>query len=507
MLQYHEILRLIHAGYNQSQVSLSTGHSRGSILKVIERVKALELSIPDLLSLDDSEVEQSLFPDERLGSTKHMPDFEALRAELKKPGVTKSLLWNEYMRECSQLNLPQFLFYFHQNDLLHNSTMHVERKPGIRLEVDWSGDHIVIFNGSKEKKLTLHIFVAVLSYSQYTYVEAFIDEKIESWINAHIHALEFFGGVPREIVPDNCKTAVIENSSSRLELNKVYQEMAEHYGTIILPARVRHPKDKPNAESGVANAQRLIVAPLRNQEFFSLAEYNLALRNKLDEFNAQNFQKKDGSRRSMYEEDEKELLMNLPSTRYQMATWKVATVQYNNHVSVERKMYSVPFGFIGNKVDVKIGANQIEIYSKKGSRLAVHKRSFDPKERYVTNADHLPKEHQIVAKWNSKSFREWGQRIGESTHAVIDHLLSSAKVEQHAYKSCMAILTLSKMFTESLLELACKEVLALGHPSLKAVKTAINSLAKKKASTKEPDGEENPYGVTRGSKYYDGGNK
>lgn len=384
-----------------------------------------------------------------------MPDFDALRKELKRPGVTKILLWQEYMRECEQLGVQaygrsQFFQLFRLDDAKANVTMHIARKPGIIMEVDWSGDSFWIFEGSANKVLKTRIFVAVLPYSQYMYVEAFPDEKLFSWIHAHIHAFEFFGGVTRELVPDNCKTAVVSNDADGIKLNETYRELSEHYGSIVIPARVRKPRDKANVEGGVHWAQTLILAPLRNQQFFSIAELNRAIRNQLDIINGQPFQKKEGSRREIFEKEEKEFLKPLPPVRYEMAEWKVATVQSNSHIAADKKMYSVPYGYIGRKVDVKITRQLVEVYHKH-ARIAVHKRSYDPKERYVTNGTHLPKDKQNAGKWNGTTLREWALRVGDSTFAAVNSLLTTARYEQHAYRTCLALLNLTKTYPESLL--------------------------------------------------------
>ncbi len=511
MVNYHEILRLTIQGYNQSEIARSTTYSRGTVAKVLAEAKKAG-SLEELVQKDDAELRALLFPEAEQGPTKWVPDFEKLRKELARKGVTKSLLWAEYVKEAAQLGRPaysysQFCFYFQQSNVRHNATMHMNRKPGESLEVDWSGDKIPLLDPSG-KAMQAHIFVAVLSYSQYTYVEAFGDEGQESWITAHLHAFEFFGGVAREVIPDNCKTAVQQNSRDETLINVTYREMSEYYSTIIMPARVRATRDKPNVESGVGAVQRLVLAPMRNTQFASLAELNRSIRNRIDEFNNRPFQKKDGSRRSLFEEEEKHLLIPLPETPYEIATWKIATVQFNYHVSVDKKMYSVPFTYIGKKVDVKITRTLVEVYCNH-ARIASHQRSYDPKIRYITVAQHMPNEHQQMAKWDGKTLRDWAERIGESTYAAIDDILRSRKVEQQGFKSCLAILNLSRRHSESLLELACKQAIELGCVNLKAIQKIIRSLTKK-APSQEPHTDANDAvnsnGITRGPEYFERSN-
>ena len=206
------------------------------------------------------------------------------------------------------------------------ATMHINRKPGEQVEVDWAGDPATIIDPDTGEILKVYIFVGVMTYSQYAYVEAFLDMKQKSWITAHVHMYEFFGGVARILVPDNCKTAVVHNGGWKdQQINETYQEMAEHYGTAIIPARVRTPKDKPNAEGTVGNISTWITAALRNEQFFSLVELNRVIREKLEQFNRKLFQKKEGSRLDLFLEDEKPLLSPLPATRFELSDWKTAT--------------------------------------------------------------------------------------------------------------------------------------------------------------------------------------
>ena len=247
MLQYHEILRLTHLGYSQTDIALSMSITRKSVIKVQTRASASKIGLEVLLNKDDAQLHAILCPDEHLGPTKWLPDFMELRTELNRPGVTKKLLWQEYTKKAIELGYDyfaysQFCFYFKQDDNRNSASMHLQRKPGESLEVDWSGDTVELIDHSK-KKMVAHIFVAVLSYSQYTYVEAFPDEGLESWITGHIHAFEFFSGVARELIPDNCKTAVLLHKNGDVILNLTYREMSEHYRTIVIPARVRKPKD------------------------------------------------------------------------------------------------------------------------------------------------------------------------------------------------------------------------------------------------------------------------
>ena len=349
-----------------------------------------------------------------------------------------------------------------------------------------------------------YIFVGVMTYSQYAYVEACMDMKQKSWINAHIHMYEYFGGVARILVPDNCKTAVVHNGGFKgQQINETYQEMAEHYGTAIIPARVRSPKDKPNAEGTVGNISTWITAALRNEQFFSPAELNRAIRDKLELFNQRLFQKKEGSRRSLFLGEEKPLLAPLPAARFELSDWKTATVQFNYHISVDGMLYSVPYEYIKKKVDVKVTDTTIEIFYNH-NRIASHRRLKGRTGQYSTVTEHMPEDHQKYLEWNGDRFRQWAERIGINTYTAVNAVLTSKGVEQQTYRSCMGLLKLAEKYSDALLEAACKKALSYtASPSYKSIKnilvTGSDKLASKTTDTKTT---QKARGITRGADYY-----
>ena len=290
MTKYREILRLSNLGLSQQNIADSCGVSKKTVNRVLKKAKELNISWPLEANDTDEVLAEKLFPSvsKTVASNKRMPDFAYIRKELLRNGVSKKLLWTEYMEDCrangdEPLMYSQFCYHIQQDEQKHRATMHINRKPGEQVEVDWAGDPAIIIDPDTGEIIRAYIFVGVMTYSQYAYVEAFLDMKQKSWINAHVHMYEFFGGVTRILVPDNCKTAVIHNGGFKdQQINETYQEMAEHYGTAIIPARVRAPKDKPNAEGTVGNISTWITAALRNEQFFSLAELNRAIRDSLN---------------------------------------------------------------------------------------------------------------------------------------------------------------------------------------------------------------------------------
>ena len=511
MTKYREILRLHSLGLSQQNIADSCGVSKKTVNRVLKRATELEIVWPLAENETDAVLAKKLFPvATQVASNKRMPDFEYIRKELLKNGVSKKLLWTEYMEECrtsgeEPFMYSQFCYHIQQDEQKHRATMHINRKPGEQVEVDWAGDPAKLIDPDTGEITKAYIFVGVMTYSQYAYVEAFLDMKQKSWINAHVHMYEYFGGVAKILVPDNCKTAVVHNIGFKdQQINETYQAMAEHYGTAIIPARVRAPKDKPNAEGTVGNISTWITAALRNEQFFSLAELNMAIRERLELFNARLFQKKEGSRRSLFLGEEKPLLAPLPTTRFELCDWKIATVQFNYHISVDGMLYSVPYEYIKKKVDVRVTDTTIEIFYN-NNRIASHRRLIGRRGQYSTITEHMPEDHQKYLEWNGNRFRKWAERIGINTYKVVDSILSSKRVEQQAYRSCMGLLKLANKYSDALLEAACKKALSYtATPSYKSVQNILATSSEKlKAKLNESKSESSTArGITRGADYY-----
>ncbi len=511
MTQYREILRLTALGLSQRNIMQSIKVSQKTVVKVQRRARELKLSWPLDESLTDAKLQELMFPKESKQTPKKMPDFEYIRKELLRNGVNKKLLWTEYLEECrlsgeEPLMYSQFCYHIQQDEQKRRATMHIPRKPGEQIEVDWAGDPAYITDPDTGELTPAWLFVGVMSYSMYPYVEAFINEKQRAWITAHVHMFEYFGGVTRILVPDNTKTAVIHNRDwYTQELNTVYHEMAEHYNTAILPARVRRPKDKPNAEGSVGVISTWITAALRNEQFFSLAELNRSIREKLQEFSYRPFQKKEGSRYEIFTAEELPLLAKLPATRYELAEWKSATVQFNYHISVDGMLYSVPYEFIKRKVDVRITDRVVEIFFNH-NRIASHRRLYGRKGQYSTVTEHMPEDHQKYLEWNGDRFRKWAAKIGTNTQKVVHAILASTRIEQQSYRSCMGLLRLAEKYSAERLEAACKRALSLtASPSYKSVKNIL-AAGKDKPDPDDngpdPARSNNPHAITRGGDYY-----
>ena len=510
MTKYREILRLYSRGISQRSIAESCGCSRNTVAKTLARAMEVGLKWPLEDGTTDADLESRLFPkDVETSSSRHLPDLEYVHKEMLKAGVTLRLLWLEYCTTCrlakvQPLMYSQFCHHYQKFAETKRATMHIPRKPGEQIEVDWAGQTAGIVSNETGEIIPVHIFVAVLSHSLYTYVEGFLAQDQECWIAAHVNMYRYFGGVTKMLVPDNLKTGVEKSDWHSPTINKVYHEMAEHYDTAVVPARVRKPKDKPGVEGTVGNVSTWIIAALRHRKFFTLAELNQAIRELLDEFNSKPFQKKEGSRLSIFLEQEKPFLLPLPKTTFELATWKIATVQLNYHIAVDKMNYSVPCEYIKRKVDVRITRQVIEVFYNH-QRICSHPRLYGHPGQYSTTQTHMPLDHQAYIQWNGERFVSWAKQIGPNTEITVKAILSSHKIEQQAYKSCLGLIKLADKYSVTRVEAACQRALTFTPlPSYKSVKAILVTGQDKIAEESTPAKTDTAatYGFTRGAEYY-----
>ena len=513
MTKYREILRLKSLGFSDRNIALSCSVSRNTFKRVIDKAEEKHISWPLDFDITDAVLDELLFPSNKSVTQRRLPDYDYIRKELLRKGVTKKLLWVEYCEDCrlsgeNPLMYSQFCEYIHRDEQKRRATMHIPRKSGQQVEVDWAGDPAHIIDPDTGEITDCWLFIGVMTYSQYTFVESFMNERTGNWIKAHAHMYEFFGGVAPMLASDNCTTAVDHKKSDWYTpvLNRTYHEMAEHYNVAILPARVRHTKDKPNAEGSTGKISTWITAALRDEQFFSLAVLNDAIRKKLKAFNARQFQKKECSRLSLFLGEEQPLLAPLPATPFELAEWKQATVQFNYHIAVDGMYYSVPHQYIKDKADVRVTDTTIEVFHNH-DRIASHRRLYGRKGQYSTVTEHMPADHQKYLEWNGDRFRRWADQIGSNTRKVVDAILTSGRVEQQSYRSCMGLLRLADKYTSQRLEKACERALSYSaRPSYKSIKSLLTAMEQDPDAGLVPDTDDTkkPRGITRGARYYGG---
>jgi len=511
MTKYREILRLKNMGFSERNIALSCSVSRNTVSRVVKKANEYNISWAQSDDLTDEALGKMFFPKEESATNRRIPDYAYIQKELLRNGVTKKLLWLEYCEDCRMsgdepLMYSQFCHYIYRDEQKRRATMRIPRKPGEQIEVDWAGDPAHIIDPDTGEITEARIFVGVMTYSQYSYVEAFINEQQKAWLTAHINMYDFFGGAAKILVSDNCATAVNIKQKNWYtpELNKSYYALAEHYGTAIIPARVRKPKDKPNVEASVNVVSTWINAALRNEQFFSISELNAAIMEKLKKLNSNTFQKREGSRLSVFLGEEKPLLAALPATRFELADWCQPTVQFNYHVAVDKMYYSVPFNYIRNKVDVRVTEATVEIFLHQ-NRIASHMRLYGRPGQYSTVEEHMPENHRKYLEWNGERFRRWAAKIGVSTHRAVDAMLTSGRVEQQSYRGCMGLLKLSEKHTPEQLEWACGKALTYSHsPSYKSIKNIISAMKDMPPDEVQIEPELHQHGITRGAGHYGG---
>lgn len=474
MRKIEEVLRLHwELGLTQRQIARSCNLSRSTVSDYLARARIAGLSWPIPENLDETSLEALLFPVKTTPSKK-MPviDFAWVRRELQRKGVTLRLLWTEYKTENPEgYQYSQFCQLYRQWTKTLDASLRQVHRAGEKMFVDYAGQTVPIIDPRTGEVGMASIFVAVLGASNYTYAEAAMSQDLFSWISSHCRAFEFFGGVAQIIVPDNTKTGITHPCRYEPDINPTYQEMATHYGTVVIPTRPSKPKDKAKVEKGVQTVENWILAALRNRTFFSLGELNQAIKEILNELNQRPFQKLEGSRKELYETLDKPALKPLPAQRYEFAQWKKAKVNIDYHVEVDRNYYSTPYQLIHKTVDIRLTATAVEILFK-GRLASVHPRSYR-KGEYLTNPQHRPPQHQKHLEWTPARLVSWSESIGPCTAQMVKRILDSRLHLEQGYRSCLGLLRLGQRYSHTRLEDACKRALSLGAFSYKSVKSIL----------------------------------
>ena len=486
MRQIQEVLRLKH----QNQLSLreiarSCGLAVSTVGDYLKRAEAASLGWPLPEGMTEEELTQQLFggDPEASAPTQPLPEWAALHQELRRKGVTLQLLWQEYRQIYpAGYGYSRFCELYQAWAGTLCPVLRQVHLPGEKMFVDWAGQTMPIYNPDGTESAA-QIFVAVLGFSNKTFAEAFPNQQLASWVAAHCHAYTFFNGVTRVTVPDNPKTAVTKPCRYEPILHRTYQEMADHYGTVVLPARPKKPRDKAKVEGGVLIAERQILAALRDQRFFSLGELNQAIAKLVAQLNDKPFQKLEGTRNSWFEADEKAKLLPLPAQPFELATWSKAKVNIDYHVAVDNHFYSVPYTLIHQEVEVRLTDQTVELF-RASKRIAAHLRSYQS-GRSTTLEEHRPKSHQKYLQWTPGRMVEWAGTIGPECAKAVEHILQNRPHPEMGFRSCLGIIRLGKAVGSARLEAACRRALHFGTCSY----ASIQSILKKQLETQplEPE--------------------
>lgn len=480
MRQINEILRLRHqAQLSVRDIARSCGLPTSTVGDYLKRAEVMNLGWPLPEGITQEQLLERLLscpttPPPSTVSPKPLPDWARFRQELGRKGVTLQLLWQEYRRENPDgYGRSRFCQLYQEWASTLDPVLRQVHVPGEKLFVDWAGQTVPIHNAVDGSTSQAQLFVAVLGASNKIFAEAFANQQLESWIAAHCHAYAFFGGVARVTVPDNPRTAVTQPCRYEPRLHRSYQELAEHYGTVILPARPRKPRDKAKVETGVQIAERQILAVLRDQRFFSIAELNEAIAPQLARLNAQPFQKLAGSRDQHFLELEKGRLLPLPASPFELSVWSKATVNIDYHICIENHYYSVSYTLVHQTVEVRATTQSIEIFQG-GKRVAAHRRSVE-KGRFTTLDEHRPKSHQKHLEWTPGRLIAWANTVGPSCGRVIQQILESKPHPEQGYRSCLGIMRLGKALGAQRVEAACVRALHFGTCSYASINSILQS--------------------------------
>lgn len=498
-----EILRLKEAGLSNRAIARSCKISNSTVGDYLRRIQAADLHWPLAEETNEEELWAKLFPEgaASVEPVRPLPDWEKIQKELSKKGVTLKLLWIEYHeKHLDGYGYSQYCEYYRRWSKSQTPAAHIPHKGGEEMEVDYAGLMVAIVNPESGEVRQAPVFVATLPASSYLYAEVQPSQESCHWINGHVRAFEFFGGVTHILRPDNPKTGVTSPDYYEPDLNPTYQAMAEYYQVAVLPARVRKPKDKAHAENGVQNVERWVIAPLRNRTFFSEAEANRAFKPLLEALNNRPMLHLGKSRRQMFEELEQPALRPLPEKPYQFAFWKTAKVNIDYHVAFERSFYSVPHILIHETVELKVTERMVEVFHK-GKQVAIHPRSA-VSGRFSTRAEHMPANHRFVLGVNAEWLLKQAETFGPQTGLYVTGLLHARTFPEQAYRSCLGVLSLARKYPRSLMETACQRLLEAHLLSYRDLKSELQALAQSSAS---PTAQPTPLPVhenIRGEKYY-----
>ena len=475
MRKMKEVLRLHYEkGLSTRNIAKSLDIGRSTVQDYLDRAQRVGLTWPLAPDLDEASLEHRLFPVGCVApqEKRQMPSLEYLHLELKKKGVTLQLLWQEYKEIHPEgYQYSQFCRLYHQWAEKLDPCLRQEYRAGEKLFVDYAGQTMPIVDSTTGVITEAQIFVATLGASNYTFAEATLSQELPCWIQSHIHAFEFFGGVTEILTPDNLRSAVTRPCRYEPDLNATYREMASHYGAVIIPARVGKARDKAKVESGVLQVERWVLAPLRHCTFFSLRELNDAIAKQIQWLNNRSLQELKTTRRSLYETLEKPALKPLPAECYVYADWKKPRVNIDYHIEVDQHYYSVPYQLIHEYVDVRLTQGVIEILFK-GRRVATHRRSYQ-KGGHTTLPEHMPKSHQKYLEWSPSRLIRWAAKIGPHTEQLVTCILENRPHPEQGYRSCLGLLRLAKRYSSERLELACARALALKAYSYKNVQSIL----------------------------------
>ncbi len=457
MRKLREILRLrLDAKLSLRQINTSLKLSLGVVQKACYKAAEIKLDWESTEALDDQQLSQLFYPSPviKLPTEQQTPNFSDIHRELRRKGVTKYLVWEEYVQQYPDrcYSYSQYCRLYTDWRRKQKRSMRQVHRAGEKLFVDYAGQTMPIINPDTGEVRFAQIFVAVLGASNYTFAEATLSQKLPDWLGSHVRAFEFLGGVPEIIVPDNLKSGVTKACRYDPDVNLAYQQLAFHYKTTIIPARPIKPQDKAKAEVGVQIIERWILARLRHHSFFTLAELNLCIKALLEEVNHKPFKKLDGTRSQWFESLDKPVLKPLPRQAYQYTEIKRVKVNVDYHIQYDKHLYSVPHHLVGEKIELHATVNSITLYFH-NKPIANHPRKHHP--GMTTQPLHMPKKHEKHLKWTPARLMNWAKDIGDEVFEWVKALLQQKQHPEQAYRVCLGLLNMTRSYPSERINKAC----------------------------------------------------
>ena len=450
-------------GRSHREIAKSVGVSAGSVGSIVGRAHAAGLDWVQVEEAPDDVLENLLYG--RAGGAMRKvcapPDMEHIHAELSRAGVTLELLHLEYLQNHPDgYRYSRFCELYRRWRKRQRLSMRQVHRAGEKLFVDYSGKKPHLVDPNTGEPIFVELFVGVLGASNYTYAEATLTQQVADWIGSHVRCFAFLGGVTRDVVPDQLKSAVTKACRYEPSIQRTYEEFASHYGTSVLPARPAHPKDKAKVERAVQAVQRWVLARLRSRKFFGLDELNEAIHELVDELNGRVMKTYGKSRRDLFEQIDRPALRALPHEPFAIGDWLTARVNIDYHVAVDGHYYSVPYRYAhdprtlqGTLLDVRLGKSTVEVFLH-NKRIASHPRSFK-RGRHTTCGEHMPSSHRAQAEWSPSRLVRWGMSVGTNTGQLVEAILTERPHPEQGFRSCLGVLRLSKKYGKERLETAC----------------------------------------------------
>ncbi|MGH7171633.1 MAG: IS21 family transposase [Gemmataceae bacterium] len=503
MRKIRDVLRLSAAGMSKRQIAASLGVSATAAGECIRRARRASLGWPLPEGLADETLECRLYPPPAIAAKgwRPQPDCAAVHRELRRPGVTLQLLWEEHRAvHPDGYGYSRYCELYRAWEARLSPTMRQTHVAGERLFVDYAGTTLAVIDASTGEVMAAQLFVAVLGLSNYTYADATWTQGLADWIGSHTRAFAFIGGVTAMVVSDNLRSGITKACFYEPAVNRTYAEMAAHYDTAIVPARPYKPRDKAKVEVAVQIATRFIIAKLRNRCFFSLSELNAAVAELVTQINNRMSRHLGASRRALFDELDRSALKPLPAEPYVFAEWKECRVGLDYHVEIKKHYYSVPHQLLREKVWARITGRTVEIFHR-GKRVAAHVRSSSNR-KHTTVREHMPSSHRCYADWTPERLRRQAGEVGRNASALVEIILRERAHPEQGFRACIGIVRLTKTYGRERLEAACARALEIGARSYSSVNSILKNNLDRRRPAMPADGPAIVHDNIRGPTYF-----